>query len=32
MGYASAVAWILTAMLMVLAVWYTRLVLRKASP
>jgi len=32
MGYASAVAWILTAMLMGLAVWYTRLVLRKASP
>ena len=31
MGYASAVAWILTAMLMVLAVWYTRLVLRKAG-
>lgn len=29
MGYASAVAWILTAMLMGLAVWYTRLVLRK---
>jgi len=32
MGYASAVAWILTAMLVFLAVWYTRLVLRKASP
>ena len=31
MGYASAVAWILTAMLMLLAVWYTRLVLRKAG-
>ena len=31
MGYASAVAWILTAMLMVLAVWYTRLVLRKTG-
>ncbi len=32
MGYASAVAWILTSMLVFLAVWYTRLVLRKASP
>jgi multiple sugar transport system permease protein len=29
MGYASAVAWILTAMLVVLAVFYMRLVLRK---
>ena len=29
MGYASAVAWILTGILMGLAVWYTRLVLRK---
>ena len=29
MGYASAVAWILTAMLVCLAVWYTRLVLRR---
>jgi multiple sugar transport system permease protein len=29
MGYASAVAWILTAMLVSLAVWYMRLVLRK---
>jgi multiple sugar transport system permease protein len=32
MGYASAVAWILTAMLVFLAVWYMRLVLRKAGP
>jgi len=29
MGYASAVAWILTAMLVFLAFWYMRLVLRK---
>jgi multiple sugar transport system permease protein len=29
MGYASAVAWILTAMLVFLAVWYMKLVLRK---
>jgi multiple sugar transport system permease protein len=29
MGFASAVAWILTAMLIALAVVYTRLVLRK---
>jgi multiple sugar transport system permease protein len=29
MGYASAVAWILTAMLVFLAVWYMRLILRK---
>lgn len=32
MGYASAVAWILTAMLVFLAIWYMRLVLRKAGP
>jgi multiple sugar transport system permease protein len=29
MGYASAVAWILTALLVFLAVWYMKLVLRK---
>ncbi len=29
MGYASAVAWILTAMLVSLSVWYMKLVLRK---
>ena len=29
MGYASAVAWILTAMLVFLAVWYMKLILRK---
>jgi multiple sugar transport system permease protein len=29
MGYASAVAWILTAMLVFLAIWYMRLILRK---
>jgi multiple sugar transport system permease protein len=32
MGYASAIAWILTALLMLLAVWYMRLVLRKQEP
>jgi multiple sugar transport system permease protein len=32
MGYASAIAWILTALLMLLAVWYMRLVLRKSEP
>ncbi|MGK7868101.1 carbohydrate ABC transporter permease [Falsiroseomonas sp. E2-1-a20] len=29
MGYASAVAWILTALLVFLAIWYMKLVLRK---
>jgi multiple sugar transport system permease protein len=29
MGYASAVAWILTALLVFLAVWYMKLILRK---
>jgi multiple sugar transport system permease protein len=29
MGYASAVAWILTAMLVFLAIWYMKLILRK---
>lgn len=32
MGYASALAWILTAMLVLLAVWYMRLVLRRSGP
>jgi multiple sugar transport system permease protein len=32
MGYASAVAWILTAILVVLAVFYMRLILRKQGP
>ena len=32
MGYASAVAWILTAILVVLAVFYMRLILRKQAP
>lgn len=32
MGYASALAWILTAMLMLLAIWYMRLVLPKKEP